>query len=69
MATLLEQARWETDRAKYERAVKRCIEIAFEQVPLVPLWLPTFEVALQPDLRNFTYYIHGQVDLRPLTRA
>ena len=32
------------------------------------LWLPSFEVAMQPDVTNFTYYIHGQVDFRPITR-
>ncbi|SDI17796.1 ABC transporter substrate-binding protein [Variovorax sp. OV700] len=69
LAKLVEQARWETDRAKYDRAIRRAIEIAFEQVPLVPLWLPSFEAALQPDLQGFTYYIHGQVDFRPLTRS
>jgi peptide/nickel transport system substrate-binding protein len=69
LAKLVEQARWETDRAKYDRAIQRAIEIAFDQVPLVPLWLPSFEAALQPDLQGFTYYIHGQVDFRPLTRG
>lgn len=69
LARLVEQARWETDRARYDRAIRRAIEIAFEQVPLVPLWLPAFEAALQPDLQGFTYYIHGQVDFRPLVRA
>ncbi len=69
LARLVEQARWETDRARYDRAIQRAIEIAFEQVPLVPLWLPSFEAALQPDLQGFTYYIHGQVDFRPLTRG
>jgi peptide/nickel transport system substrate-binding protein len=69
LAKLVEQARWETDRARYDRAIQRAIEIAFDQVPLVPLWLPSFEAALQPDLQGFTYYIHGQVDFRPLTRG
>ncbi|MGJ7609426.1 MULTISPECIES: ABC transporter substrate-binding protein [unclassified Variovorax] len=69
LAKLVEQARWETDRVKYDRTVQRAIEIAFDQVPLVPLWLPSFEAALQPDLQGFTYYIHGQVDFRPLTRS
>ena len=69
LARLVEQARWETDRVKYDRAIQRAIEIAFDQVPLVPLWLPSFEAALQPDLQGFTYYIHGQVDFRPLTRS
>ncbi|MEZ2299677.1 ABC transporter substrate-binding protein [Variovorax sp. RCC_210] len=69
LAKLVEQARWETDRARYDRAIQRAIEIAFDQVPLVPLWLPSFEAALQPDLQGFTYYIHGQVDFRPLARG
>ncbi|CAN5704333.1 ABC transporter substrate-binding protein [soil metagenome] len=69
LAKLVDQARWETDKVRYDRTIRRAIEIVFDQVPLVPLWLPSFEAAVQPDLQNFTYYIHGQVDFRPLTRA
>lgn len=68
LAKLLEQARWETDRATYDTLIRRAIAIAFSEVPLAMLWLPSFEVGIQPDLQGFTYYIHGQVDFRPLTR-
>ncbi|MBB3181474.1 ABC transporter substrate-binding protein [Variovorax sp. Sphag1AA] len=69
LGTLVEAARWETDKAKYDAAIRKAIQIVFREVPIVPLWLPSFDVALQPDLANFTYYIHGQVDFRPLTRG
>ncbi|MDQ8035524.1 MAG: ABC transporter substrate-binding protein [Bordetella sp.] len=66
---LVNEARWETDKAKYDAAIRKAIRIAFREVPIVPLWLPSFDIALQPDVREFTYYIHGQVDFRPLTRG
>ncbi|MET3516374.1 peptide/nickel transport system substrate-binding protein [Pseudacidovorax sp. 1753] len=66
---LVEAARWESDKARYDTAIRRAIAIAFRDVPLVPLWLPSFDIALQPDVAGFTYYIHGQVDFRPLART
>ncbi|MDB6001819.1 MAG: hbpA [Rhizobacter sp.] len=68
MARLVEAARWEADPKRYDADIKRAIAIAFDQVPLVPLWMPTFEAAVAPDIDNFVYYIHGQVDFRTLTR-
>lgn len=69
LAAIVEQARWEPDAQKYREQMRRAIAIAFEQAPLLPLWLPSFNIALKPDLRDFTYYIHGQVDLRVLSRG
>lgn len=65
---LVEAARWETDKAKYDAAIRKAIALVFREVPIVPLWLPSFDIALQPDVTGFTYYIHGQVDFRPLGR-
>lgn len=66
---LVNAARWETDKARYDAAIRRAVQIAFREVPIVPLWQPSFDIALQPDLRDFTYYIHGQLDFRPLSRG
>ncbi|MDB5818607.1 MAG: hbpA [Rhizobacter sp.] len=68
MAKLVEAARFEPDPKRYDALVKRAIAIAFEQLPIMPLWMPTFEAAVRPDIDDFTYYIHGQVDFRPLKR-
>ena len=69
LARLLEQARWETSKPKYDALIKRAIQIAWRELPILPLWLPTFELASAPDLKDFTYYIHGQVDFRTLVRG
>ena len=66
---LVNEARWETNKARYDAAIRKAIQIVFREVPVVPLWLPSYDIALQPDLQAFTYYIHGQVDFRPLTRG
>ena len=66
---LVNAARWETDHARYDEAIRKAIGIVFDKVPIVLLWLPSFEAALQPRLDGFTYYIHGQVDFRTLRSA
>ncbi|MEH3085389.1 MAG: ABC transporter substrate-binding protein [Xylophilus ampelinus] len=68
LARIVEQARWEADRAKYDALMRRAAAIAFREVPVVPLWMPSFDVAMRPDLDGFTAYIHGQVDFRTLAR-
>jgi peptide/nickel transport system substrate-binding protein len=69
LARIVEQARWEEDRGKYDTLMKRAVGIAFREVPLVPLWIPSFDVAMRADLEGFTSYIHGQVDFRTLVRG
>jgi peptide/nickel transport system substrate-binding protein len=66
---LVNAARWEQNPAKYDEAIRQAIAIAFEKLPLLPLWLPSYEAALRPGLTDFTYYIHGQVDFRSLKRS
>ncbi len=66
LTSLLEAARWESDRTVYDGLMKKAIAMVERDVPLMPLWLPSFQAAVRPTLRGFTYYIHGQVDLRPL---
>lgn len=66
LSRLVEAARWETDGARYDAAIRQAIAIVFRELPILPLWEPTFEAGLNPSLTNFIYYIHGQVDYRPL---
>lgn len=68
-AKLVEAARWESDPATYDSLIKQGIQILFEEMPVILLWSPAFDAALAPAWRDFTYYIHGQVDFRPLTRG
>ncbi|WP_069261282.1 ABC transporter substrate-binding protein [Paraburkholderia nodosa] len=69
LVRLTDAARWESDTSRYDQLMRDAAKLVTEQVPLIPLWQPAFDVATRDDLRGFTYYIHGQVDFRTLSRA
>lgn len=54
--------------ARYETNVKRMVEIAIEEVPLIPLWQPTLEVAMQPGVSGYVNWFHRQLDIRSFTK-
>jgi peptide/nickel transport system substrate-binding protein len=66
---LIDDARWEASAAKYDAMCRRMIEIAFEQVPLIPLWQPMLDFVAQPNLTGYKYWFHRQLDVRPLKRV
>jgi peptide/nickel transport system substrate-binding protein len=66
LSALVESARWQTDPAHYDAAIRQAVGIAFRELPILPLWQPSFQAGLNPALTDFTYCIHGQVDCRPL---
>jgi peptide/nickel transport system substrate-binding protein len=50
----------ETTDPAYETNVKRLISVAIEDVPLIPLWQPTLEVAMQPGVSGYVNCVHRQ---------
>lgn len=66
---LVDDARWETDPAKYETLARRMVEIAIDEAPLVPLWQPVLDIAAQSNIAGYKYWFHRQVDARRLSRA
>ena len=69
MDRLLDAARQERDGAKYADVTKRFIKLAMTDVPVIPLYQPTLDVALQPDIDGYVYQFHRQVDVRALSRG
>jgi len=69
MDKLIEAARFEADPAKYSDEVKGFIKIAFDDVPRIPLVQDFRDVAMQPSIKNYTYWFHLVLDFRQLTRA
>ncbi|WP_454918637.1 ABC transporter substrate-binding protein [Xanthobacter sediminis] len=57
-----------TDPA-YAPAIKRMIEIAWEDMPRVPLWQPALSSAMTPKIGGYEYWFHRQPDARPLTKS
>ena len=47
----------------------RMIELAFRDIPRIPLWQPTMNVAMSPKLEGYEYWFHRQLDVRPLKPA
>jgi peptide/nickel transport system substrate-binding protein len=56
------------DDAQYEPNVKRMISLAMDDVPLIPLWQPTLEVAMQPGVSGYVNWFHRQLDIRSFTK-
>lgn len=68
MAQLVEDTLYmaQSDPA-YAPNVRRMIELAIEDVPRIPLYQPSLNVAMQPSVGDYVYWYHRQLDLRPLT--
>jgi len=66
---LVQAARFETDPAKYDAAVKRMINIAAEQVPMAMVWQANQDAVMAKDIQGYTYWFHRQADFRDLKRG
>ncbi len=69
MDKLIDAARFESDKKKYQDDVYGFVNLAFEDVPRVPLAQPNFDVAMQKSIRGYTYWFHLQPDYRNLEKA
>ena len=56
----------EKSNPQYTPNVLRMIELAFEDLPRIPLYQPTLESAMSPALGGYTSWYHRQLDVRPL---
>jgi peptide/nickel transport system substrate-binding protein len=69
MDKLIESARFESDPKKYQADVQGFIDIAFDEVPRIPLSQPNFDVAMQKSIKGYTYWFHLQPDYRDLEKG
>ncbi len=69
MDKLIEAARFETDKKKYEAEVKGFIDMSFADIPRVPLGQPNMDVAMQKNIQGYRYWFHLQPDYRNLSKA
>ncbi|MCC5808983.1 MAG: ABC transporter substrate-binding protein [Ectothiorhodospiraceae bacterium] len=59
----------EVDHPDYEPKLKRMIEIAMDEVPMIPIWQPSLDVAMQQNIEGYEHWFHRQLDCRTLTKA
>jgi peptide/nickel transport system substrate-binding protein len=69
MDKLIDTARFEPDPAKYREEVEGFIKIAFDEVPRIPVFQPSLEVAMQKNVGGYRYWFHRQLDYRPLVKT
>ncbi len=58
-----------TEDPAYAPKVKRLIEIAFDDVPRIPLWQPTLSSGMSDKLQGYEYWFHRQLDARKFKKA
>ncbi|MEM9148297.1 MAG: ABC transporter substrate-binding protein [Pseudomonadota bacterium] len=57
-----------SDDPDYAPKIKRMFEIAFEDLPRIPLWQPALNVATN-GAKGYEYWFHRQLDARKLSRS
>jgi peptide/nickel transport system substrate-binding protein len=69
MDKLIDAARFETDPRKYDEEVEGFIVIAFADVPRIPVFQPSLDVAMQKNVTGYRYWFHRQLDYRQLAKT
>jgi peptide/nickel transport system substrate-binding protein len=57
------------DKATYDADVKGFVDLAFADVPRVPLYQPFVNVAMQKNVSGYQYWFHRRLDYRSLVKA
>jgi peptide/nickel transport system substrate-binding protein len=66
---IIDNARFAESKTLYDAFVKDMVQVAFDEVPRVPLFQPTMDVAMQKDVMGYQYWFHLQPDYRQLYKA
>src|SRR6476660_6045584 len=57
------------DKATYEKDVKGFVDLAFADIPRIPIFQPYSNVALQKNVSGYQYWFHRRLDYRALVKA
>jgi peptide/nickel transport system substrate-binding protein len=59
----------EGDKVSYDKEVKAFVELAFADIPRIPLYQPFVNVAMQKNVSGYQYWFHRRLDYRALVKA
>jgi peptide/nickel transport system substrate-binding protein len=57
------------DKATYEKDVKGFVDLAFADIPRIPLLQPYSNVAMQKNVSGYQYWFHRRLDYRALAKG
>ncbi|MFT5558995.1 MAG: peptide/nickel transport system substrate-binding protein [Psychromonas sp.] len=56
------------DDKQYTKNVLRMIDIATDEVPMIPLWQPSLDVVMQKNVSGYVNWFHRQLDIRTFSK-
>src|SRR3979411_903682 len=59
----------EGNKAAYDKDVKGFVDLAFADIPRIPLFQPYVNVAMQKNISGYQYWFHRRLDYRALVKA
>jgi peptide/nickel transport system substrate-binding protein len=57
------------EQAKYEKNVKGFVDLAYADMPRIPLYQPYVNVAMQKNVSGYQYWFHRRLDYRALVKS
>ena len=57
------------DKATYDQSVKGFVDLAFSDVPRIPLFQPYSTIAMQKNVSGYQYWFHRRLDYRAFVKA
>jgi peptide/nickel transport system substrate-binding protein len=57
------------DKAAYEKDVKGFVDLAYADMPRIPLYQPYVNVAMQKNISGYQYWFHRRLDYRALVKG
>lgn len=57
------------DKATYDTDVKGMVDLAFADIPRIPLYQPFVNVAMQKNVSGYQYWFHRRLDYRALAKG
>jgi peptide/nickel transport system substrate-binding protein len=57
------------DTAAYDKDVKAFVDLAFSDIPRIPLYQPFVNVAMQKNVSGYQYWFHRRLDYRALAKG
>jgi peptide/nickel transport system substrate-binding protein len=66
---IITNARFAESKPIYDSMVREMIQIAYDEVPRIPVFQPSQDVAMQADVQGYMYWFHLQPDYRQISKA
>ncbi|MGE0420355.1 MAG: ABC transporter substrate-binding protein, partial [Acetobacteraceae bacterium] len=57
------------DKTTYDNSVRGFVDLAFTDIPRLPLYQPYVNVAMQPNISGYQYWFHRRLDYRSLAKG